>query len=71
MDDGIETAFIILAERIMDIKEQVKEELEELKKLGVKVPQKAFDYLDKADMEEYICCSVTEIADTVLMIGNM
>ena len=55
----------------MDTKEQVKQELEELQKLGVKVPQKAFDYLEKADMEEYIYCSVSEIADTVLMIGSM
>ena len=53
------------------IKENIREELTELKALGVDVPEKAFDVLDIENLDEYENMSVSEAADLIIMLGSL
>lgn len=55
----------------MTINENVIKDLNELKKIGVEIPQKAFDMAKNDDLSEYDNMSVTETTDLIISLASM
>ncbi len=56
----------------MDFADMVKQDLLELKKLGIKVPSRAFEMVeDKEEMKEYDNMKVSECADLIISLSQI